>query len=159
MVMPGDDPQALLAPARLWDLLAPWIRPHQARLVRSALYTFHSLIASRWRAGPLLLAGDSAHQTPPFLGQGMCAGIRDASNLAWKLAAKLHGWGSEALLDSILSGIHDAGVNISQLSKTEKICCVSGIAELIGSGLINRQSSCTRCWIGNLPCVNLLRIK
>ena len=100
MVMPGDDPQALLAPARLWDLLAPWIRPHQARLVRSALYTFHSLMASRWRAGPLLLAGDSAHQTPPFLGQGMCAGIRDAANLAWKLAAVIRGNARDELLET-----------------------------------------------------------
>jgi len=100
MVMPGDDPQTLLEPDKLWALLAPWIRPHQARLVRSALYTFHSLIASRWRSGRLLLAGDSAHQTPPFLGQGMCAGIRDAANLAWKLAAVTSGQASELLLDS-----------------------------------------------------------
>lgn len=100
MVMPGDDPQALLEPDNLWSLLARWIRPHQARLVRSALYTFHSLIASRWRAGRLLLAGDSAHQTPPFLGQGMCAGIRDAANLAWKLAAVTRGQAGELLLDS-----------------------------------------------------------
>ncbi len=100
MVMPGDDPQTLLEPANLWALLAPWIRPDQAKLVRSALYTFHSLIASRWRAGRLLLAGDSAHQTPPFLGQGMCAGIRDAANLAWKLAAVVHGEAAEFILDS-----------------------------------------------------------
>jgi 3-(3-hydroxy-phenyl)propionate hydroxylase len=100
MVMPGDDPQALLKPGKLWSLLAPWIRPDQAKLVRSALYTFHSLIASRWRAGRLLLAGDSAHQTPPFLGQGMCAGIRDAANLAWKLAAVIRGEAAEFILDS-----------------------------------------------------------
>jgi 3-(3-hydroxy-phenyl)propionate hydroxylase len=100
MVMPGDDPQALLEADQLWPLLAPWLRPSQARLVRSALYTFHSLIASRWRAGRLFLAGDSAHQTPPFLGQGMCAGIRDAANLAWKLAAVVRETASEDLLDS-----------------------------------------------------------
>ena len=100
MVMPGDNPQALLEPDHLWALLAPWIRPNQAKLVRSALYTFHSLIASRWRAGRLLLAGDSAHQTPPFLGQGMCAGIRDAANLAWKLAAVVRGEAAEFILDS-----------------------------------------------------------
>lgn len=103
MVMPGDDPQALLEPERLWSLLAPWIRPSQARLVRSALYTFHSLLAARWRSGRLLLAGDSAHQTPPFLGQGMCAGIRDAANLAWKLAAVVRGQASDDLLDSYQS--------------------------------------------------------
>lgn len=100
MVMPEDDPPALLEPATLWPLLARWIRPDQARLVRSALYTFHSLIASRWRLGRLLLAGDSAHQTPPFLGQGMCAGLRDAANLGWKLAAVIRGHASPDLLDS-----------------------------------------------------------
>lgn len=100
MVMPEDDPRALLEPATLWPLLARWIRPDQARLVRSALYTFHSLIASRWRLGRLLIAGDSAHQTPPFLGQGMCAGLRDAANLAWKLAAVARGQADPQLLDS-----------------------------------------------------------
>ena len=57
-------------------------------------------MASRWRAGPLLLAGDSAHQTPPFLGQGMCAGIRDAANLAWKLAAVIRGNARDELLET-----------------------------------------------------------
>jgi len=100
MVMPDDDPHALLEPTTLWQLLSRWIRPTQARLVRSALYTFHSLIASRWRRGRLLLAGDSAHQTPPFLGQGMCAGLRDAANLGWKLAAVVQGHADPQLLDS-----------------------------------------------------------
>ncbi len=103
MVMPEDDPQALQQPARLWAILSNWIQPHQARLVRSALYTFHSLLASRWREYRLLIAGDSAHQTPPFLGQGMCAGIRDAANLAWKLARVIRGQASATLLDSYQS--------------------------------------------------------
>jgi len=100
MVMPDDDPHALLEPTTLWQLLSRWIRPTQARLVRSALYTFHSLIASRWRRGRLLLAGDSAHQTPPFIGQGMCAGLRDAANLGWKLAAVVRDHADPQLLDS-----------------------------------------------------------
>jgi len=93
MLMPGDDPARMTEPATVWRLLAPWLRPEQAQLERAAVYTFHSLIADRWRDRRLLLAGDAAHQTPPFLGQGMCAGIRDAANLAWKLP-------HEALLDS-----------------------------------------------------------
>ena len=86
MLMPGDDPATIASPQSMWRLLAPWIRPGDARIERSAVYTFHSLIARRWRKGRLFIAGDAAHQTPPFLGQGMCAGIRDAANLAWKFA-------------------------------------------------------------------------
>jgi 3-(3-hydroxy-phenyl)propionate hydroxylase len=67
------------------ELLKPWVEPEDAELERVAVYTFHSAIAPRWRSARLLIVGDSAHLTPPFLGQGMCAGMRDAGNLAWKL--------------------------------------------------------------------------
>jgi 3-(3-hydroxy-phenyl)propionate hydroxylase len=73
-------------PENVWRVLEPWIRPGDAQIERSAVYTFHSLIAKRWRDRRIFIAGDAAHQTPPFLGQGMCAGIRDAANLAWKFA-------------------------------------------------------------------------
>ncbi len=100
MVLPDDDREALVQPENLWKLVSRWVRPDQARLERAAIYTFHSVIAEGWRQGRLLLAGDACHQTPPFLGQGMCAGIRDASNLAWKLDAVLAGRAPEALLDT-----------------------------------------------------------
>ncbi|WP_204162198.1 bifunctional 3-(3-hydroxy-phenyl)propionate/3-hydroxycinnamic acid hydroxylase [Variovorax sp. WS11] len=100
MVMPGDDHEALVHPASLWQMVAPWVKPEQARLERAAIYTFHSVIAQGWRQGRLLLAGDACHQTPPFLGQGMCAGIRDAANLAWKLEAVLSRQAPDALLDT-----------------------------------------------------------
>jgi 3-(3-hydroxy-phenyl)propionate hydroxylase len=90
----------MMQPARVWELLAKWLAPDEAHLERQAVYTFHSAIAERWRAGRLFLAGDSAHQTPPFLGQGMCAGIRDASNLAWKMEAVSRGRANIALLDT-----------------------------------------------------------
>jgi len=67
---------------------------------RAAVYTFHGLIAHQWREGRFFLAGDSAHQMPPFLGQGMCSGMRDAANLAWKIAAVLHHGAPDALLDT-----------------------------------------------------------
>ncbi|RZI76086.1 MAG: bifunctional 3-(3-hydroxy-phenyl)propionate/3-hydroxycinnamic acid hydroxylase [Variovorax sp.] len=100
MVLPDDDREAMVQPAALWRMVAPWVRPEQARLERAAIYTFHSVIAEGWRQGRLLLAGDACHQTPPFLGQGMCAGIRDAANLAWKLEAVLRGGAPATLLDS-----------------------------------------------------------
>jgi 3-(3-hydroxy-phenyl)propionate hydroxylase len=100
MVLPEDDREALLAPESLWGLVGRWIAPADATLERAAIYTFHSVIAEGWRRGRLLLAGDACHQTPPFLGQGMCAGIRDAANLAWKLEAVLRRRAPPALLDS-----------------------------------------------------------
>jgi 3-(3-hydroxy-phenyl)propionate hydroxylase len=100
MLMPGDDPATVAQPESMWKLVSRWLKPGDARLERAAVYTFHSLIARRWRAGRLLIAGDAAHQTPPFLGQGMCAGVRDAANLAWKLALVLRGVAHEGLLDT-----------------------------------------------------------
>ena len=69
-------------------------------ITRGAVYTFESLIAQQWRKGRFLIAGDAAHRMPPFLGQGMCAGIRDAANLAWKLAVVCNGTASDELLNT-----------------------------------------------------------
>jgi len=100
MLMPGDDPARLTEPEIFWPMVARWLGPHDAQLERAAVYTFHSVVQEGWRRGHLLLAGDACHQTPPFLGQGMCAGMRDASNLAWKLAAVLRGEAQDPLLDT-----------------------------------------------------------
>lgn len=100
MLMPGDDPQTIGRPEHVWPMIARWVTPTTARLERSAVYTFHSVVAHGWRRGRLLIAGDAAHQTPPFLGQGLCAGIRDCANLAWKLARVVRGAAPESLLDT-----------------------------------------------------------
>jgi 3-(3-hydroxy-phenyl)propionate hydroxylase len=100
MLMPGDDAATITRPESVWPLLSRWITPDDATLERPAVYTFHSVVARGWRAGRLLIAGDAAHQTPPFMGQGMCAGIRDAANLAWKLADVVRGDAPESLLDT-----------------------------------------------------------
>ena len=100
MLLPGEDGAAMSRPETVWSLLSPWLRPDEATLERPAAYTFHSVVARGWRRGRLLIAGDAAHQTPPFMGQGMCAGIRDASNLAWKLADVISGRAADSLLDS-----------------------------------------------------------
>lgn len=89
--------------AALRPLIAPWTR-HVAdadlRVLRAAEYTFRAQIADRWRRGNVFLLGDAAHLTPPFIGQGMGAGLRDAMNLAWKIAAVHHRDLAPSVLDS-----------------------------------------------------------
>ena len=99
-VQPGEDTAELNSEAGLWRLLSPMVGPDDARLVRSALYTFHGLVAPELRCGNVFLAGDAAHQTPPFAGQGLNSGMRDALNLAWKLAFVKRGVAGDALLDT-----------------------------------------------------------
>ncbi|UUU20332.1 bifunctional 3-(3-hydroxy-phenyl)propionate/3-hydroxycinnamic acid hydroxylase [Streptomyces sp. DSM 40750] len=89
-------------PDRVWARVADYVDRSQADLIRVATYTFRSLVAEHWRRGRILLAGDAAHQMPPFLGQGMCSGIRDAQNIAFKLDAVLRG-ADDALLDTYQS--------------------------------------------------------
>ncbi len=84
-LMDGDDPAAMLAPSRISELIAAWFPDRPFEIERTAIYTFHGLVARNWRHQRVFLAGDAAHQMPPFLGQGMCSGLRDAANLAWKL--------------------------------------------------------------------------
>src|SRR5213596_2996543 len=86
MRLPGESLDELNDESRAWELLASWdVHPRNARLERHAVYTFRARYAEHWRAARVFLAGDAAHQMPPFAGQGMCSGIRDAANLAWKL--------------------------------------------------------------------------
>jgi 3-(3-hydroxy-phenyl)propionate hydroxylase len=100
MLLDGDDPEQMTTPEIFRPLLADWMDPDGADIERAAVYTFHGLIARQWRVGRALIAGDAAHMTPPFLGQGMCAGVRDVANLAWKLARVVHGSSPDAILDT-----------------------------------------------------------
>jgi 3-(3-hydroxy-phenyl)propionate hydroxylase len=100
MILPGESPEDLISDASVERLLAPWQVAGAVRIERKAVYTFRARIAERWRKGRVLLAGDAAHQTPPFAGQGMCSGLRDAANLAWKLAAVNADEAGAALLDT-----------------------------------------------------------
>lgn len=99
MLLADEDADAVQHPDVVQRLIAPWIPEGHARVERSAVYTFHGLIAHEWRRGRVMLAGDAAHQMPPFLGQGMCSGLRDAANLAWKIDAVVRG-ASPDLLDT-----------------------------------------------------------
>jgi len=96
MLLPGEGEEMK---DRVRELVAAWVDPDAIRVIRSAVYRFHALIGERWRTRRVLLAGDAVHQMPPFLGQGMCAGMRDAANLSWKLGLALRGE-SDALLDT-----------------------------------------------------------
>lgn len=94
----ADEATPTEAEVRRW--IAPYINPDKVQIVRLAPYAHNSLVAKEWRRGRILLAGDAAHMMPPSAGQGMCSGIRDAINLAWKLAAVWCGQSPESLLDT-----------------------------------------------------------
>lgn len=100
MLEPGESADGEFPDAQLWPLLERWIKPGEAHLMRRAAYRFHGLVARAWRKGRILLAGDAAHMTPPFMAQGMVQGLRDAHNLAWKLERVLEGQSSDRLLDT-----------------------------------------------------------
>ena len=99
----GEDLDALRSEQTLQKLLSPWMTPSEladSQIMRQAVYTFRARVAHTWRNGRVFLAGDSAHQTPPFVGQGLGSGLRDAFNLTWKLADVLDGSAPESLLDT-----------------------------------------------------------
>ncbi len=100
MLLPGETAENIDKEALVRERLSAWFPEGGYKIERAAVYTFHGVVAENWRKGRTFIAGDAAHQTPPFLGQGMVVGFRDASNLAWKLVSVLKGAHPEALLDS-----------------------------------------------------------
>ena len=124
MLLPGEAPRAMESEAQVWRLLERWLAPAEASLWRAASYRFHALVAREWRRGRVFLAGDAAHQQPPFTGQGMCQGVRDVANLSWKLDRVLRGRAGDALLDSYGA---ERGAHVRRLTAT-----IKGIGKLIG---------------------------
>jgi 3-(3-hydroxy-phenyl)propionate hydroxylase len=100
MLMPGETAEEMRRPQRIAELLRPWGNVDEMQVVRACVYRFHARLCSRFGAGRVFLAGDAAHLTPPFAGQGLCSGIRDAANLSWKLAAVVRGEASADILPS-----------------------------------------------------------
>ena len=101
MRLPDESVDALNEEATAWALLAPWdVHPGNATMERHTVYRFQALWVDRWRSGRVLVAGDAAHLMPPFAGQGLCSGIRDATALAWRLDHVMRGEAGDSLLDS-----------------------------------------------------------
>ncbi|WP_178945285.1 bifunctional 3-(3-hydroxy-phenyl)propionate/3-hydroxycinnamic acid hydroxylase [Kocuria sp. TGY1127_2] len=104
MRLPGEDPAELNTEERAWELLRGWDRTAEnTEIERRALYTFTACWGQTWNRGRAAIAGDAAHQMPPFAGQGMCSGLRDVANLAWKLDLTLTGSAGPAILDTYTS--------------------------------------------------------
>lgn len=131
MRLPDERVEDLNNEQTAWRLLEPWgMTPQNTTLERHAVYTFRARWVDIWRKGRLLIAGDAAHLMPPFAGQGMCAGIRDAANLAWKLDLMLNDRSSEALLDTYASErIPQVRAVINFSIELGKIICVADPAE------------------------------
>lgn len=123
-----EDPTAMLD--QVETLLTPWGSPEQLRVDRTAVYRFHALVADQFRLGPVFLAGDAAHQMPPFNGQGMCSGLRDADNLAWKLAQVASGAATDALLDT-----YEAERRPHSIATVEHTCDAGRLIDAIAAGV------------------------
>lgn len=99
-MLPHETPHDFQDHEAVWRVLGDFVDTSGLEHCRTAVYRFHALVVEQWRMGRVFLAGDAAHQMPPFLGQGLCAGVRDAFNLAWKLDAVMRGQAADHLLDT-----------------------------------------------------------
>ncbi|CAI8820159.1 3-(3-hydroxy-phenyl)propionate hydroxylase [Pseudomonas sp. IT-196MI5] len=100
MLQPGESREELESPESIARLIAPWINPQELEIERKAVYRFHARCCNKFSKGRIFLAGDAAHITPPFVGQGLVAGLRDGANLAWKLAWVLRGYAAPSVLQT-----------------------------------------------------------
>jgi flavoprotein hydroxylase len=129
MALPEESVDELNEESTAWRLLEPFdARPDNARLEKHAVYRFQARWADEWRRGHVLLAGDAAHQTPPFAGQGLCAGLRDAANLWWKLDLVLRDLAPDALVDTYgrERGPHAQAVIELAIEMGKLICVADG---------------------------------
>jgi len=100
LLRPEDDAAEFASLSHIYEVLGQYFKPHEYRLWRADVYEWKARVYHPWRSGRVLIAGDACHTTPPHIGQGMCSGIRDATNLAWKLALVVHDQAAPDLLDT-----------------------------------------------------------
>jgi 3-(3-hydroxy-phenyl)propionate hydroxylase len=118
MLKPHESREQVLQPQFIQSLLKPWADPEGVEIERTAVYRFHARVADQFGKGRVFLVGDAAHITPPFVGQGLCAGLRDVANLAWKLAWVLRGQAHPQLLKSYDQERRPHAKAMIQLAKT-----------------------------------------
>lgn len=144
-MLPGETPEDFESDEAVLEVLSKFVDPTNLQVCRTAIYRFHALVVDEWQDGRVLLMGDAAHQMPPFLGQGLCAGIRDALNLAWKIDGVERLGYSKTLLSSyteerkrhvrtIVSHAKSFGLIIGELDETAARRRDRELAELLASG-------------------------
>ncbi len=116
MLHEGETEEEFLDPDRINALLAPHTDPSQVTMLRKCVYNFNSIVAEQYRDGRLFIAGDAAHMMPPFAGQGMNSGIRDAVNLSWKLASVVKGDANASILDTYQTERRDHVVKLTKVA-------------------------------------------
>ncbi|MFF8022048.1 bifunctional 3-(3-hydroxy-phenyl)propionate/3-hydroxycinnamic acid hydroxylase [Streptomyces sp. NPDC007896] len=126
-LLPGETREQMTTPETAWRLLREYhgLGPDDVRITRQLVYGFEARIANRWRTGRVFLAGDAAHTMPPYLGQGACSGLRDATNLAWKLHLVLGDRAPDTLLDTYeserrphVTAITHAAIGLGKVANT-----------------------------------------
>lgn len=126
MLLPGETVEEMTTDAKAWELLADWgVTPENAKLERSAVYRFQARWAKEWNKGRCVIGGDAAHLMPPFAGEGMCAGVRDAVAMAWRLNGILEGkYGIEVLDSYTTERVEHAKHYINFSQELGQIICI-----------------------------------
>lgn len=146
MLLPGEDGEAVIQPESIIKLVEPFHRITEQDIRRAAVYVAHQRIAKSFRQGRVLLVGDAAHLMPPFAGQALNAGVRDASNVAWKIAAAINGGAPDSLLDTYATERRPHAADMVRLShRIGKVVmstspAVTAIRDTVitGSGIVPR---------------------
>lgn len=142
-ILPGDDERHLTTDEAIHAMVSRYgIGPDQIEILRATVYSHHVRFAARFRVGRVFLAGDAAHAMPPWIGQGMAAGVRDVANLCWKLEAVLRGELPESVLDSY------------EAERKPHVKEVTRRAVFVGRIITDRRLAVTRVRDAVLPLLN-----